>query len=235
MPGPKQQLPDLPQRGQVLFRTTSPGGVSCKQCCTHTVYLAAQCSHWHEWIAAYREVLRSMVSRSSRRRPERLLWRAAHADIVLHSRLLPGVRLGLHQALQFCSEPHSNRPLCLPRDPCLLADCHYIWHCCTSDPCLLYSSSQQWGNCHWISQQSCCLQISQDFSENVAFKHSSSLDSSHKYAGALRAVPRSNSMPTQQSAARAQSAASRARAASRSASRGRQGLLPLSLGGLTLY
>lgn len=118
MPGPKWQLPDLPQRGQVLFRMASPGGVSCKQCCRHTVYLVALCSHWHVPIAAYQEVLQSMVSQSSRRRPERLLWRAAHADVVLHSPSLPGARLRLHQAQQSWFEPHSNRRcVCLLTQP----------------------------------------------------------------------------------------------------------------------
>ncbi|KAL3143492.1 Leucine-rich repeat-containing protein 49 [Trebouxia sp. C0009 RCD-2024] len=68
--------------------------------------------------------------------------------------------------------------------------------------------------------------VSQDISENVAFKHSSSLDPCYKYVGVLRAVPRSNSMPAQQSAARTQSAASRVRPPSRSASRGRQDAPP---------
>ncbi|KAL0045275.1 hypothetical protein WJX82_002456 [Trebouxia sp. C0006] len=64
--------------------------------------------------------------------------------------------------------------------------------------------------------------IKHSLSDALAFDQFASLDSSKKYLGAVRAVPRSNSMPTQQSLARAQSAIHGGRAVSRSASRGRQ-------------
>ncbi|DBA75297.1 TPA: Leucine-rich repeat-containing protein 49, variant 3 [Trebouxia sp. C0004] len=65
--------------------------------------------------------------------------------------------------------------------------------------------------------------IKHRLSDALAFDQVASLDSSKKHLGAVRAVPRSNSMPAQQSLARAQSAIHGGRAVSRSASRGRQG------------
>ena len=65
------------------------------------------------------------------------------------------------------------------------------------------------------------FQIKHSLSDALAFDQFAPLDSSKKYLGAVRAVPRSNSMPAQQSLARAQSAIHGGRAVSRSASRGR--------------